>query len=615
MKRFISFLLVLRFTAFGAVRTASVTGDWSNTATWGGSAAPVSGDSVNINGDIVVTINSGDIVACGLLQIANTANSSGISTLVINGKLSIDTTLSLRVGSTTSGKDGKIIFGPGGELALAASSQLSLNSCQLRSTATQVSPAKITGAGSISFLATGPRQDIGLTNVMFMNTSTITIPLQDTLGVNNSSFVLKNCGFIGNATIAIGTTTTPNTCPISITYSDIRELTSGKSITLRRIAGGVAAYEFRHNTIYQTSTPFTLALLTSEGMQVTDNVGWNWIIQSTDAFGGNKVVAHNIFASSMNTPGIWGPTDAATADVYTNNYIFQLPAGDNLHCYVPTASSTGGSGTVEMGWNIFETQGGTPYDDGDFIVDKASGLPLNVHHNLIVGVADLAVGTHAGAWSKSMTFKNNVISGNEGRANGIPSVTGNTGVGNLWDPEGVANGGTINIANNLLYGTAKVGDTTIAGTSSGGAQTIAYSDYNSFYNIATPYTTGIQLVVSSGNTGRTVPAAHDTASLPMFYDSYRDIQQWNYLYGSGTQTFAAAVDYFMGINGYRGTPNFDQNGTVSTHQTNMFNWVRQGYLTTNPALRAAGDPGDGSPDLGIGYTGLKGAIGTFFGAN
>ena len=40
-----------------AARTASVTGNWSNTATWGGSAAPVAGDSVTVNTGITVTVD------------------------------------------------------------------------------------------------------------------------------------------------------------------------------------------------------------------------------------------------------------------------------------------------------------------------------------------------------------------------------------------------------------------------------------------------------------------------------------------------------------------------------------------------------------------------------
>ena len=43
--------------AAGAARTASVTGNWNNTATWGGAAVPTSSDDITINAGITVTMN------------------------------------------------------------------------------------------------------------------------------------------------------------------------------------------------------------------------------------------------------------------------------------------------------------------------------------------------------------------------------------------------------------------------------------------------------------------------------------------------------------------------------------------------------------------------------
>lgn len=57
-----------------AARTASVSGLWSNTATWGGSAVPISGDSVTINTGITVTFD-----------VSQSAFASGIAGIAING--------------------------------------------------------------------------------------------------------------------------------------------------------------------------------------------------------------------------------------------------------------------------------------------------------------------------------------------------------------------------------------------------------------------------------------------------------------------------------------------------------------------------------------------------
>jgi len=67
-----------------ATRTASVSGDWSNTATWGGAAVPVAGDDVVINSAITVTI---DDSAAATIDIGS--DSGANDAIVINGKLRV----------------------------------------------------------------------------------------------------------------------------------------------------------------------------------------------------------------------------------------------------------------------------------------------------------------------------------------------------------------------------------------------------------------------------------------------------------------------------------------------------------------------------------------------
>jgi hypothetical protein len=75
-----------------ATRTASVNGNWSNTATWGGAAVPVDGDAVVINVGITVLMNvdqSG--FANGLLSLLNNGilhfKADSVSCLKLNGNI------------------------------------------------------------------------------------------------------------------------------------------------------------------------------------------------------------------------------------------------------------------------------------------------------------------------------------------------------------------------------------------------------------------------------------------------------------------------------------------------------------------------------------------------
>lgn len=71
-------------SAYCAIRTASVSGNWSNTTTWGGAAVPTSGDDVAINAGVTLTmdVNSG---YCNNLKI----NTNGYLTWSGSGTLNV----------------------------------------------------------------------------------------------------------------------------------------------------------------------------------------------------------------------------------------------------------------------------------------------------------------------------------------------------------------------------------------------------------------------------------------------------------------------------------------------------------------------------------------------
>jgi len=77
-----------------AAYTASVTGNWADTATWGGSGPPGNGDTVTINDSITVTIPASTSVTVGAspdddvsTHAISTTTAGGTGKLVINGTL------------------------------------------------------------------------------------------------------------------------------------------------------------------------------------------------------------------------------------------------------------------------------------------------------------------------------------------------------------------------------------------------------------------------------------------------------------------------------------------------------------------------------------------------
>ncbi len=76
-----------------AQRTASVSGNWSNTATWGGQAVPTSADAVTINSGINVTVDISP-ASCASLTFLTTSTGSTVTigagnTLNVTGAVTI----------------------------------------------------------------------------------------------------------------------------------------------------------------------------------------------------------------------------------------------------------------------------------------------------------------------------------------------------------------------------------------------------------------------------------------------------------------------------------------------------------------------------------------------
>lgn len=591
------FLILLLQPMLAATRTSSQSGNWDNNATWGGSAFPVSGDVANINGDHVITIPLGVSVAALQVLIGQTVNVTNISTLIINGSLTMDSSSLLKCGGNFTNRDAKIVMGPGGSIALPTS--FAMNNGIWLSTATRSSPFTITGAGGITATA-GSRQYIDISNIKFLETGVFSLAVGNTTGSMTNYLRITNCTFVGINGVTLGSTTTgtDSTVPMIFDNNDLREFSTGKTIVMQRVDGGSAAFEFRHNTIFQTAGLFEIKPQISKGLLVADNVMVNG--QITQASPGGGIVSNNFNASSRCVM-----ISSAAPTTITLNYMVGI--ADNRNGFGTTGAA--GSGVTTISSNIFDTivdavWTGRP----DMYVPNTTPLSTDFVHNLLIGAGE-TMAMVGGVNLLTMNLKNNTT---------CVTVAAAVDSGGALFVEEIApkTTGLLQIANNLYRGNNHAASLVLIGSPMGNAAEIVdYSDYNNFVDVNLAYDSRTNLVISTGNTSKIVPGSHDKAAEPNFYDTNRNCATWNFLYGGGVQTQTNCMTYMLGINGYRGTPNFDQQGTISQNGPyELSAWVRQGYYSTNPAFRAAGDPSDGSPDIGFGYLGLKGAIGYFFGA-
>lgn len=98
-------MFVVPVAVNGALRTASVNGNWNSTTTWGGASVPVAGDDVTINTNITVTITAN--AACTSITFSNN------STLTFNGAFTLDVSGAVTMPSNTSNGNMTFALGAG----------------------------------------------------------------------------------------------------------------------------------------------------------------------------------------------------------------------------------------------------------------------------------------------------------------------------------------------------------------------------------------------------------------------------------------------------------------------------------------------------------------------
>ncbi len=105
-------LFSIVFVAHSATRTASTTGNWSSTATWGGASIPTSTDDVIINASVTVTVDA----------------NSAARTVVINGTINVDKNITNIVeNNLTINNGGTLAFKSGGGQTLVVKGNLTNN--------------------------------------------------------------------------------------------------------------------------------------------------------------------------------------------------------------------------------------------------------------------------------------------------------------------------------------------------------------------------------------------------------------------------------------------------------------------------------------------------------
>jgi hypothetical protein len=217
-----------------ATRTASVTGNWSSTTTWGGAAVPAANDVVIINAGVTVTVNT---------------NTNLVKSVTVNGTLVLSGASSLRLATT----------GTGNFLTVNSGGQIQFNSTGLvtgggSNTAGLVvtinSGATLSSKNTIGFMAQTAATNTTNTGCFSINRGTSTSPVYNA-GVNyifnHSTNQNTGTGVVATANLTISNTGGQVTASAGITASGTVTISTGANFNLAATTLNLTA----------TGTPFT----------------------------------------------------------------------------------------------------------------------------------------------------------------------------------------------------------------------------------------------------------------------------------------------------------------------------------------------------------------------
>ncbi len=596
MKRFLKFIVpglligqfVLPSYLWANACQSTGTANWNLAGTWTncGGTVPQAADTFQVMDNHVVTLDVNASVAGGIV---GSASVGAVLVLGQNYQLATTEDLECRYNAT-------IKWQSGGDLNVASAKNLRLGRCALASDTTNPptasAPGKVTGAGGIATSAqsgdTTPKQQIGTSSnplqyISFQNTGTILLSAYGSTGTLTNGIYLAHDVFAGNGAITIGQGgATPLATGISITYSDFAE--TGVLLLNGAPGDAVGIRLFRHNTIYNTTRP-ALQIAGTDGWTMDQNIFKNQTPNGTHTAGG-IIFTDNLVYKTGGSDGekvLYHPDNEDGWNI-SNNYVFT--DYNNPHQAGGGDTASPGAGPTSFIGNIWEINSASNSNPLDFICTYNRVAQRNIF--LVPLGMDGAMTIMGSTRTPTITFSRNTVYS----STSYPTVSGAFVLGET----GVSPNFVIDVVNNLAYSTTTANYANYNRAAS--TQPLNYVGYNYYYNFTTLWS-GVPATPWTWVSG---PTGEQTGIDPKFLDNTRTLAKWNARFGSGTESVTDALTYLHAINGYRGTPNFDQGGTVSVNNiSSAVEWVKYGFSPTNTVLREAGDASyavDGSHTIG-----------------
>jgi hypothetical protein len=342
MNKLLLFLFISLFAAFqlnAATGIASVSGNWSSTTTWGGSAVPTSSTAVTINDGVAVTV---DVDAfCSTLTVGTSTNGActltinNLKTLTVSGAISVkspssnNNTNTLAVGSGTLVATGQTITMTGGNGVRKAQLTISTGTATVGS----ITIAGTTTNTALSFSGTGTlniSSTLGTGTTFTASTGTVNYNAAGAQSVQ-SSYAYNSLSLSGSGVKTAGGNLTVNgllTTAVGCTL-DMSTYTLTGSLTTVTNGGTI-------KTSSTTNPPLTSG----------KNWGSTGLVEYAVLTGGQFIPAGTFFNLKFdNTSG----SNTAGGTLTVNNTLTTTSGGTlDMGTNTPTATTFTNGGTIKF---------------------------------------------------------------------------------------------------------------------------------------------------------------------------------------------------------------------------------------------------------------------------
>ena len=409
--------------AYAATFTATTTGLWNSSATWGGAGTPANADTKIINSGVTVTISSGNsVTTTGPITINSGGNltiSNGYSTgLTISTGGSITNHGSVRI--QTSGSGTGVSHGAGsitnnGTMKITKSGSSGAGM-------TLVSPATLTN-NNFSTLTVITSAQNGISSSTGSITNYGTMVATSNTGATNSILVSGAGSFVNRVggTIVINGTgaTGVRSSSSSATF------TNSGTINIPSAPANIAAIALTTGATLTNNATITISATSGVGINLNSNTGINRLINTVNG---------TITISGTPTTGIEIQSGNTAAGNFTNSGLVTL-------------SHSSGNGILNSpsGGTLVKGQGGTTTNAGRIVISNTGSSSTGIRNDvgpkgwgaLIVSGGNVTISNTAGVGIKNQQvsagspYKGNITINNISGSKIRIANTGGTGIVNI----------------------------------------------------------------------------------------------------------------------------------------------------------------------------------------